>query len=273
MTWNELVAAGTYSLAEAGIDTPRVDARLLAEHIAGMHVLMAPDPSPDQIQEFHHALEQRCQRVPLQHITGVMYFRNLTLPAVPGVFITRPETEIVAGAAIEIAANLSAPLVVDLCTGSGAIALALGREVPQATVIGVEMSPVAYEWASRNAADSDNVSIEHADARTCLDHLAGTVDLVVSNPPYVPSGMLPPEVNHDPFEALYGGGEDGLLIPYALVERAQYLLKPGGFVVMEHDPSQADALVDYATNLGFEATTGMDLAGRSRYLTGQLVAS
>ena len=266
MTWRELQRRAAIILAAAGIETPEADARWLAEHVASAHLVLAPDPTDGQADEFLRLVDARAQRVPLQHLTGVMHFRNVTLPAEPGVFIVRPETEIVAGAAIDAARTAGpSPLVLDLCTGSGAIAIAIADEVRGARVIAVELDEAAYAAACRNA-EPYGVEVRQGDARTACEDLLGTVDVVVSNPPYVPPSQVPPEVMFDPQIALWGGGTDGLDLPRDLVARARLLLRPGGVLVMEHDETQGPALVACAAGLGMTATTGADLAGRPRYL-------
>lgn len=266
MTWRELRRQGAAALQTVGIESCQVDARLLAEHVAGAPLIFAPEPSRDQQQRYTSLIDQRAQRTPLQHIVGVMHFRNVELPAEPGVFIVRPETEIVAGAAIDAAVKAGpAPLVVDLCTGSGAIAISIADEVPGAQVIAVELDDTAYGAAQRNAAPY-GVDVRQGDARTACEDLLGTVDVVVSNPPYVPSSQIPPEVEQDPALALWGGGDDGLDMPRALVARARELLVDGGVLVMEHDETQGPALVECARGRGMAARTGVDLAGRPRFL-------
>lgn len=266
MSWRSQRSWAQSFLAEAGIESPHADARWIAEHVAGQSLLLAPEPTDDQIKSFKELVEQRARRIPLQHLTGVMHFRNLELPAEPGVFIVRPETELVAGAAID-AARLAgpSPLVVDLCTGSGAIAIAIADEVPGARVVAVELDDTAFAAATRNA-QHYGVEVRQGDARTALPEFEGLVDVVVSNPPYVPRRELPAEVDLDPAMALWGGGDDGLEIPRALVVRARQLLKPGGVLIMEHDDTQGEALVAYARVVGMSGRTELDLAGRPRFL-------
>ncbi|MGO1458863.1 MAG: peptide chain release factor N(5)-glutamine methyltransferase [Flaviflexus sp.] len=266
LTWRALRLQAQSILAEAGIESPQADARWLAEHVAETSLITAPEPTDRQAKEYENLVAKRAARIPLQHLTGTMYFRNLVLPAEPGVFIVRPETELVAGKAIEAATKAGpSPLVVDLCTGSGAIAISIADEVPGARVVAVELDDVAVEAASRNAMPY-GVEVRHGDARTACDDLLGQVDVVVSNPPYVPPSEVPPEVGQDPSRALWGGGEDGLEIPRALVARARQLLKPGGVLVMEHDENQGEALVECARELGMTGRTEPDLAGRPRFL-------
>lgn len=209
-------------LAAAGVGSPRVDAELLAAHLLGVTrgelgvAVVLGRPAPAGLGDL---VARRAQRVPLQHLVGTAPFRGLDLAVGPGVFVPRPETEAVAQVAIDAAhdavARRGAALVVDLCTGSGAIALAVAAEVPGAQVHAVELDAVAHAWAARNVAGS-GVVLHRGDARTALTDLDGTVDVVVSNPPYVPPGAVPvdPEVaDHDPAVALYGLGPDGLEVP------------------------------------------------------------
>lgn len=276
-TWRTAVAGAARILTDAGVPSPDVDARLLAEHVAGRAPLvMAPDPDADQLGAFAHAVERRAGREPLQHITGLMHFRHLDLVAGPGAFVVRPETELVAGAAIDAARAVArqgrAPIVVDLCTGSGAIALAIATEVPTAEVHAVELSPEAVVVARANIArHAERVVLVQGDARSEPAGLEGRVDVVVSNPPYVPDAAVPRDVEvreHDPDRALYGGGDDGLDVPRAVLARAALLLRPGGLAVMEHSEEQGAALAEHAWAVGLTAAaTHRDLTGRERFLT------
>ena len=276
-SWREVVAGATSLLTAAGVPSPDVDARLLAEHVAGRSpLLLAPPPTADQLGELAHLVERRCSREPLQHLTGVMHFRYLTLAAGLGAFVARPETELVAGAAIDAARAVGrtgrSPVVVDLCTGSGAIALAVATEVPGARVHAVELSPDAHAVAAANvAALAPDVVLVLGDATTALDELLGRCDVVVTNPPYVPPDAVPRDVEvreHDPDLALYGGGADGLDLPRRILARAAALAAPGGVVVMEHAETQGAALRAHAAAVGLAAaTTHKDLTGRERYLT------
>ena len=270
------VRAAATRLAEAGVPSPENDALTLAAHV--LHrpvgevrtamVLGAPAPDP---AAYERLVEHRADRVPLQHLTGRAAFRRLELSVGPGVFTPRPETEVVAGLAIEAALAVDgAPVVVDLCTGSGAIALAVADEVPAATVYAVELGEDAHAWAVRNVtATGLDVTLVHADATTAFPELDGTVDVVVSNPPYIPLGMVPldPEVrDHDPDLALYGGSEDGLAVPAAVAARAAVLLRSGGVLVMEHADSQGVSLpaVLERTGCWVEVRDEVDLTGRPR---------
>src|SRR5690606_16899961 len=190
-------------------------------------------PAPDGLDEL---VERRAAREPLQHLVGSAGFRGIELLVGPGVFVPRPETEQVAGAAIDAAERVvrerGRAVVVDLCTGSGAIALAVAAEVPAARVHAVELDTAALGWARRNleaSPDRDRVGVLRGDARTALVELDGTVDVVVANPPYIPPDAEPvdPEVrDHDPAVALYGLGPDGLEVPRGIVRAAARLLRP-----------------------------------------------
>ncbi|MDF2848034.1 MAG: prmC [Oerskovia sp.] len=233
----------------------------------------------DVLDELARLLDARAERVPLQHLVGTAPFRHLDLLVGPGVFVPRPETEQVAQVAIDevlgvVARGAEAPLVVDLCTGSGAIALAVATEVPGARVHAVELDRDAHAWAERNVirtreASGAVVHLVRGDARTALAELDGSCDVVVSNPPYVPPDAVPrdPEVAlHDPQVALYGLGEDGLEVPRGVTRAAARLLAPGGLYVMEHAEVQARSARDMVAAVGgFEdIRTADDLTGRPR---------
>lgn len=206
----EALSAAAARLAEAGVPSPRVDAELLAAHLLGVTLgrvralALMDAEAPDGLEDL---VAERATRVPLQHITGRAFFRHLELQVGPGVFVPRPETETVAQHAIDQARALPAAKVVDLGTGSGAIAAAVASEVPSARVYAVELSDLAHAWAERNLAPL-GVTLLRDDLRTALSAHDGTFDVVVSNPPYIPAEAVPrePEVaEHDPQMALYGG--------------------------------------------------------------------
>jgi release factor glutamine methyltransferase len=270
------VRAAASRLAEAGVASAESDAVALAAHALGWSVgdvrkamvLGAPAPAA-----YEALVAERAARVPLQHLTGRAGFRRLELEVGPGVFVPRPETEGVAGLAIEAArAAGERPVVVDLCTGSGAIALAVADEVPAARVYAAELAPEAHAWAARNvAATGLGVELRLGDATSAqvLAELDGRVDVVVSNPPYIPVGMVPVDAEvreHDPSVALYGGSEDGLAVPLAVAARAAVLLRPGGTLVMEHADTQGESLPAALQRTGCwrDVVDHADLTGRPR---------
>ncbi|MFV0426811.1 MAG: peptide chain release factor N(5)-glutamine methyltransferase [Beutenbergiaceae bacterium] len=281
LTLRQLIDGATSILAEAGVASPQRDALALAQYCLGLprlELAMAPDMTSDQMAQFTALVDRRRRREPLQQIVGSTGFRYITLQMMPGVFVPRPETEVVAGVAIaEIDRLLSLEsrpvLLVDLCTGSGAIAASAADET-SAQIVAIDADPDAVTLARRNTASAgDRVRIELGDVRDpdLLADLAGTVDVVVSNPPYIPLDAVPidPEVaDHDPELALYGGGLDGMALPTAVVHAAQRLLRPAGLLVMEHADSQGgQARAVALATAGFaEVGTGMDLTERDRYL-------
>ena len=274
-----LVRQAGERLKAAGVASSEHDARALAEWLLGRPLPLADGADAAFTAAYAQALRRREAREPLQRITGRMFFRGLELECRPGVFIVRPETEVVAGVAIEAVLArergrvAGGPLVVDLCTGSGAIAAAVAAEVPAARVIAVELADDAVVAAvaacERHAPGRVRVLQADAAAPSTLAGLDGSVDVVVTNPPYVPAGALEDveTASYDPRLALFGGGEDGLDLPVALVRRAAALLHDDGLLVMEHDAGQGRALREAALAVGFrEASTGQDLTGRDRFL-------
>ena len=275
-----VLARAVRRLTEAGVASPRFDAEELAAFVLGVprsRLLLAAGFDGTGAARFDELVAERARRVPLQHLTGVAGFRHLDLAVGPGVFVPRPETELLAGWAIERARETTAPVVVDLCSGSGAIALAVANECPAATVYGVEREELALAWARRNAetrrsAGDRPVTLVHGDAGApdVLAELDGTVDVVVTNPPYVPDGStVSPEVaDHDPAAALWGG-PDGLDVVRRLLVRAAALLRPGGVLGIEHADAQGESLPALVRrHPAFEDVTDeRDLAGRPRYTT------
>lgn len=267
----DAVREATSTLAAAGVPSPRTDAELLAEHLLGvglgrLRALMLGDtPAPEGYQDL---IAERARRIPLQHITGVAHFRYLELAVGPGVFIPRPETESVVQLVIDRLQGISHPKVVDLGTGSGAIAGSIAHEVPSAEVHAVEFSEFAHAWAARNLLPL-GVHLVRGDLRDALPGHNGKFDVVVSNPPYIPAEAIPnePEVAlHDPPEALYGGGADGMELPTAAAASAARLLVPGGYFVMEHAEVQAGWIAAMLERSGLwdAVTTHRDLNGKDR---------
>jgi release factor glutamine methyltransferase len=284
----EALAGAQYRLQQAGVPSPAADAQLLAAHALGVarrdlsrRIVLGYDLDDGESNRLERLLAQRVDRVPLQHLTGSAGFRNIELAVGPGVFVPRVETELSAGLAIEAAGQLAGeglePLVVDLCTGSGAIALSVADEVPSARVVAVELDPDAVAWARRNVERlglGARVDLRAGDAIRSDSHvladLAGAVDVLVANPPYIPPDAEPtePEVrDHDPALALYGGGDDGLATARGVIAAAARLLKPGGAFVMEHGDRQGPATRALLSGSGWcDVATMRDLAGRDRAL-------
>ena len=209
--------------------------------------------------------------MPLQHLLGSAAFRYLELAVGPGVFVPRPETEVVVDWAVHWTVHHAPPhpLAVDLCTGSGAIALSLAHEVPGATVHAVEADPLALKWARRNDPEQ-KVTFHLGPVADCLPELSGTVDLVVSNPPYLPEGSPVDRetAEHDPALALWGG-PDGLDVVRQVEVAARRLLKPGGLLVVEHDVTHGEAAPALLREAGGwdEIADHDDLTGRPRFVT------
>lgn len=282
---NAVVRAGITALEEAGVPSPRADAHLLLAHVLGVEVgevarlaVLGRTLTASAAERFTSLLRERSSRVPAQHLTGRAPFRRIELAVGPGVFVPRPETELLAGWAITRLAERDvpgSPLCVDLCTGSGAMALAIANEMPAARVVGVELSAAALAWAEQNRDRiAPGVELRHGDAAddSVTGDLDGRVDAVVANPPYLPPHAVPnePEVaEHDPGMALYGLGPDGLQVPRLVAERAAGLLRCGGWFGMEHADVQGDALLAHlAADVRWaEVADHRDHAGRPRYVT------
>ncbi|MFN8227015.1 MAG: peptide chain release factor N(5)-glutamine methyltransferase [Mycobacterium sp.] len=272
------ISAAARSLAAAGIDSAQVDAELLAAHVAGVDrgrlaVLDVPGP-PDFEARYRDLVDARARRIPLQHLTGLAPFGPLMLHVGPGVFIPRPETEAMLEWCMKALADQQDPMIVDLCTGSGALAVALARHRPDATVVAVDDSPVALGYATRNAAGTSvqvvEADITAPDAGRLRPDLDGRVDLLVCNPPYIPEAAeLEPEVaGHDPHHALFGG-PDGMAVIPAVVALAVRWLRPGGVFAVEHDDTTSAQTVELITRTGLfdDVTARADLAGRPRFVT------
>jgi len=275
------IALAAARLAEAGIESPRTDAEVIAARLhrvarSGLHLV----PDADFDPRFWDDIARREAREPLQHITGSAYFRYLELAVGPGVFVPRQETEVMTGWAIEqlAAMDVAEPLVADLGTGSGAIALSIAQEVPRARVHAIEADPLARQWTERNIASTaaasphtaGRVTLHEADFGAALSDLNGQLDLVVSNPPYIPVGAwVPPEVGeYDPATALWGG-TDGLDAVRVVAATAMRLLRPGGLVAVEHGAQQGAAVywVFAEENGWLETRNHADLARRDRFVT------
>ncbi|MFC1412152.1 peptide chain release factor N(5)-glutamine methyltransferase [Streptacidiphilus sp. N1-12] len=280
------VAQATQRLAAAGVPSPRFDAEELAAYV---HEVKRGELHTVADSEFDarywEVISRREAREPLQHITGRAFFRYLELQVGPGVFVPRPETESVVGWAIDAlrSMDVAEPLVVDLCTGSGAIALALAQEVPRSRVHAVELSEQAYAWARRNvdtSPDAARINLVQGDATTAFDdqpELHGRFDLVISNPPYIPltewEYVAPEARDHDPQLALFSG-EDGLDTIRGIEKVAARLLRPGGVVVIEHADTQGGVVPwIFREESGWtDAADHRDLNNRPRFATARRAA-
>jgi release factor glutamine methyltransferase len=259
------------------VPSPEYDSAELLAHVLGTSraQLFGIDTVPSgRLVEFDMLVDRRARREPLQHLTGVAFFRHLTLAVGPGVFVPRPETELLAGWAIEEAATRDRPVVLDLGTGSGAIAAAVADEVHAARVHALELDERAYRWAERNLAGT-GVDLRQGDLATAFEDLAGQVDVIVSNPPYIPleawESVAPEARDHDPELALWSGG-DGLDAIRALEVRAAVLLRRGGMIGVEHADVQGESAPGVFAGSGrwVDVVDHHDLAGRPRFLTARL---
>ena len=289
VTRRSLLATGAVLLREGGVASPEYDAAALLAHVLGVSrggLVLVDHITDEQADAYLALVGRRAAREPLQHLTGVAHFRHVELAVGPGVFVPRPETELLAGWAIEACHRWSAtaggerhPVVVDLCTGSGAIAKAIKDEVPDAHVHAVELDEQAHAWAARNL-EGTGVELRHGDMATAFEDLAGTVDVVVCNPPYIPleawESVAVEARDHDPDLALYSG-QDGLDAMRVLERRAAVLLRPGGVVGAEHADEQGPhglaggaPAVFAATGRWADVRDHLDLAGRPRFTTARL---
>lgn len=280
-----LVQTAAHRFEAAGIEQAVVDAELLLAHVLGCSrgelvakVFMGEPATHETSTAFEALVLRREAREPLQHITGKAYFRNLELAVGRGVFVPRPETEMVAGLAIDALRAVASPdpisappIAVDLGTGSGAIALSLATEVPHATVWAVEKSAEAMPFTQRNFdAYGFGGQLIRGDLTDAFQELNGKVSVVVSNPPYIPNQMIPRDVEvrlFDPELALYGG-EDGMQVMHAVSATALRLLVSGGTLVVEHADSQSTQVCELLKNDGWrQVRVHKDLTGRDRAVT------
>ncbi len=275
-------------LERAGVPSARVDSELLAAHVLGVErtrLGLVPLVDPSVIEEYRELVARRVQRIPLQHITGSTAMGNVSLEVGPGVFVPRPETELLLAWALAHleASGLRAPVVLDLCTGTGALGLAIAHARPDAVVHAVELQPQALAWARRNAdrrrdAGDTPINLVQGDVtdRALLTELEGGVDLVVSNPPYIPEGaVLDPEVaDHDPHTALFGGA-DGLSVIKPMINNIARWLRIGGAVGIEHDDTNGDQVAELfrARRVFDRVVEHPDLAGRPRFVVAHRVAT
>lgn len=265
------------TLAEAGIDSARWDAEQLAAHVAGTdrgRLALLGSPGADFLGRYRDVVAARSRRVPLQHLLGTAAFGPVLLHVGPGVFIPRPETE----ALLEWATAQQLTresVIVDLCTGSGALAVALARHWPGARIVAIDNSDAALEYARRNA-QGTAIELLHADVTELagdpglLADLDGRVDMVVANPPYVPDdAALDPEVaQHDPHQAVFGG-PDGMAVIAPLLRLAGRWLRPGGLIGVEHDDTTSTQTAELFDRTGAfdEIRAHRDLPGRPRFVT------
>ena len=281
MRLRNLVEHASAKFAEAGIDSAQNDAELLAAHVLGLSrgqvqsaLIIDQEISDQQAEQITDLYGRRLKREPLQHITGVAYFRNLELSVGRGVFIPRPETEFVAQLAIDAlrAVAIEQPVAVDLGTGSGAIALAMATEVPNAKIFAVEKSEDAMPFTAANFAkyQDSGATLVQGDLADVFTELNGSVAVVASNPPYIPAAAIPRDVEvhlFDPAMALYGG-QDGLDVIRVVSKKAQELLVPGGALIIEHADSQSDEVVQLLLADGWrQVRAHKDLTGRDRAVT------
>lgn len=275
----DLILEAARRLAGAGVESPDVDATELLSHVLQVsrgQLVLIDEVGEAAESAYESLIAQRATRIPLQHLTGVAYFRHVELQVGPGVFIPRPETELLAGWAVDAveATASSPPIVLDLCTGSGAIAKAVKDECPAADVHAVELSPEAFAWAEKNLVGTD-VDLRHGDAFEAFEDLVGTVDVVTCNPPYIPleawESVALEARDHDPQIALFSG-QDGLDAIRTLEFRAAALLKPGGVIGVEHADAQGESAPEVfrVTGRWADVRDHKDLAGRARYLTARL---
>ena len=276
MLLSELLDRGVAAFEAAEIESSRVDAELIVAFVLGLSrgelqtkVIMGE--SLEDTAAIEELFARRAAREPLQHLTGEAYFRNLTLKVGKGVFVPRPETELLTQLALDAASAFESPTVIDLCAGSGAIGIAIATELPSANVFAVEKSEDAFGYTKANyEALAPQATVILGDAVDAFQELNGNVQVVVSNPPYIPSAMVPiyPEVAlHDPALALYSG-EDGLDLIRAISKRAQELLVAGGTVAIEHADMQSEAVVQLLLADGWrEIVDHKDFNGRPRAVT------
>lgn len=291
-TLGELFRYARRTLDDAALASPDADARALfaaAVNAGPADIIFRGDePYTDEAGRKHLAemLARRVAREPLQHIIGTAPMMSLELQVGPGVFVPRPETELLAQWAIDRARELVAsgvvkPKIVDLCTGSGALALAIADAVPEADVVAVELSERARAWAAKNIetygngrvhlVSGDVTDVQLIDDGGELADWVGETDIVVSNPPYVPEDTeVDPEVRADPHSAVFGG-DDGLDVIRPMINLVDALVRPGGVIGIEHDDSSGSDVSsllketwDYA-----DVEVRRDFAGRDRFTVGR----
>ncbi|MEU6479733.1 HemK/PrmC family methyltransferase [Streptomyces sp. NPDC047017] len=261
-------------LTEAGVPNVEGDLNALQERFP-------PDASPHALARFETAVAERCRRIPLGHLIGSVPFDGLELVVGTGVFIPRHESTSVVEWAASTTTLPYGGTALDLCSGVGALGLALSRRRPDVTVTCVERDHTCLQYLARNAARNESVlgpvTVRAADLTEpgCLDAHLGTTDLVMANPPFIsPLWRLPPEWSrHQPPTAIYSGA-DGLHLIRRIIELAITVLRPGGRLAIEHDkaqPPQVNALLH--GDLFAEVTTLPDTAGEPRITTARRTPS
>ena len=270
-----LLTVAVETLSSAGVPAARADAEQLLAAALGVprtRLAAVETVDADTAVRFAELVTRRSAREPLQHLVGTVAFRYIEVAVGPGVFVPRPETELLVDAVLPVLRATPHPIAVDLCAGSGALALAVADEVPSATVYAVERAPSALHWLRRNCAGSKVrvISADVGDA-SLLPELTGRVDAVLANPPYVGTGEdVDPEVRHDPADALFAG-PDGLALLPAVVSTARRLLRSGGVSAVEHGDQQGTAITALLSgDDGWrQVVDHRDLADRPRYVTAQ----
>jgi release factor glutamine methyltransferase len=279
MLISEALELATDKFSAAGVLSPSVDAELLGCFILEASrseltlLAIAGEIFPEnRLADFLEAVQRREKREPLQHITGLAPFRHLELKVGPGVFIPRPETEPLVDLAIQKIEAIQNPVIVDLCSGSGAIAISLNTEVAGSIVYSVELSKDAFSFLTRNYQryGLDPKALRNENLTTALEELEAGVDLIISNPPYIPDAAVPIDLEvklHDPAIALYGG-QDGLDVIRLISARAWFLLRPGGHLVLEHAHTQAPAIGELLLTQGWQdVVSASDLTGKDRMIS------
>lgn len=279
MLLREVIAHAVEKLATAGIENPQVDVELLAGHVLELSrgqiqaaVISNFEIDDEKLKRLNDLFGRRFAREPLQHLTGFAYFRQLELHVGRGVFVPRPETESVVQLVIDflLESDFEDPIVVDLGTGSGAIALSVHTEISSSKVYAVEKSSAAMAFTKRNFAKYPGAELVQGDLSEAFKDLDGLATVVVSNPPYIPQAMVPidPEVHlFDPELALYGG-EDGLDVVRQVSTSAKRLLRAGGLLVIEHADTQSTQVCELLLAEGWQRVTAhQDLTGRNRSVT------
>ncbi len=278
------IMAATAALTEAGVPSPQYDAEELAAYMLGVsrtRLGLHPLVESDWVERYRSLVARRASRVPLQHLTGSAVLGRTEIQVGPGVFIPRPETEVLVEWSLAAIKDVVAPVVVDLCSGTGAIALAIAQARPDATVHAIERADGALAWARRNLelhndAGGTPIDLRGGDVfdQRLVNDLDGTADLVTANPPYVPEGtVVDPEVaDHDPAEAVFAGA-DGLSVIKPLISVAAGLLKPGGALAIEHDDTHGESVPALlsARRVLADVEDHQDLTGRPRFVTARRV--